>query len=257
MIVRRKVIIHTGKDIEGIRLAARAAGSVRNAICERIRPGMTTLAVDKLAADLIADTGGIPTFLGYRGFPGTICISVNDEVVHGIGRADRMLNPGDLVSIDVGVTLNGFIGDTAASVCVGGAFTSESAGLTKTTVECLENAIKAARAGKYVRDIGVAVQTHAEKSGYSVVRDFVGHGCGCDLHEPPEVPNFRTPQRGPRLIPGMILAIEPMINAGGEDVFIEDDKWTVRTIDGSLSAHYEHMVLITPKEAEILTWPKM
>lgn len=255
--MRRKVIIHTAKEIDGIRLAARAAGSVRQAICEQIRPGMTTLDVDQLAAQLIADTGGTPAFLGYRGYPGTICVSVNDEVVHGIGRADRVLLPGDLVSIDVGVTLNGFIGDTAATVCVGAAFTAESAGLSKATIDCLDKAIAAARGGNYIRDIGAAVQKHAESAGYSVVRDFVGHGCGCDLHEPPEVPNFKTPHRGPRLVPGMVLAIEPMINTGGEDVFIEDDNWTVRTIDGSLSAHYEHMVLITQKEAEILTWPKM
>ena len=255
--MRRKVIIHTAKEIDGIRLAARAAGHVRHAVCEQIRPGMTTLDVDQLAASLIADTGGAPTFRGYRGFPGTICISVNDEVVHGIGRPDRVLNPGDLVSIDVGVTLNGFIGDTAASVCVGSAFTPESAGLSKTTLECLGHAIKAARGGNYIRDIGSAVQRHAEQAGYAVVKDFVGHGCGCDLHEPPEVPNFKPPHRGPQLVPGMILAIEPMINAGAEDVYIEDDNWTVRTIDGSLSAHYEHMVLITSKEAEILTWPKM
>jgi methionyl aminopeptidase len=217
---------------------------------------MSTGDVDGLAAQLIRAAGGEPAFLDYRGFPGNICVSVNDEVVHGIG-GKRVIAPGDLVSVDVGVRLGGYIGDTAASVCAGGPPTAGAEALMARTLECLERAIAAAAGGNHVNDIGTAVQEHAEAAGYSVVRDFVGHGCGCELHEPPEVPNYKGAGRGPKLEAGMVLAIEPMVNAGAEKVVVDGDGWTVRTADGSLSAHFEHMVLITKEEAEILTWPKM
>lgn len=254
---RSRVCVHSPAAIEGIRQAARAAGAVRAELCQQIRPGLSTFEIDALAAGLIAKHGGVPAFLNYRGFPGNICVSVNDEVVHGIGSRDRILHPGDLVSIDVGVRLEGYVGDTAASLVVGGHFKAKSSLLLEKTLESLYKGISAARAGKHVVDIGIAVQKHAEAAGFSVVRDFVGHGCGRELHEPPEIPNFRTSTRGPRLVPGMVLAIEPMINAGTQEVSVDEDGWTVRTADGSLSAHFEHMVLITKKEAEILTWPKM
>lgn len=254
---RASVCIHTPDEIRGIRRAAQAAAAVRDQLAAAIQPGMSTADVDRLAARLIGETGGEPAFFNYRGFPGTICISLNDEVVHGIGVPGRIIQPGDLVSLDVGVRLDGFIGDTATSVCAGGVANPEAAKLMNNAQECLVKAIAVARGGNHVADIGGTVEKHARTAGFAVVRDFVGHGCGCELHEPPEVPNFKTSHRGPRLEPGMVLAIEPMVNAGTARVSIDNDGWTVRTADGRLSAHFEHMVLITQKEAEILTWPKM
>ncbi len=254
---RGKVVVHTATEVRGIRVAAQVAAQVREQLRSAIRPGQSTLEIDRLAAALIAQHGARPAFLNYRGFPANICVSVNDEVVHGIGAAGRIVQVGDLLSIDVGVKIDGCIGDTAFSMCVGGLVTPEAGRLLQVTEESLERAIGAACGGNHVSDIGVAVERHAVAAGFSVVRDFVGHGCGCELHEAPEVPNFRTPQRGPKLLPGMVLALEPMINAGTDKVTVDADGWTVRTADGRLSAHFEHMVLITDKEAEVLTWAKM
>ncbi len=252
----RKVIVHTDSEIKGIRRAAAETAGVRERLANIIRPGMTTLEIDEEAARLIAATGGSSAFHGYRGFPGQICISVNDEVVHGIGIADKIIQFGDVVSIDVGIKINGFIGDTATSILVGAPATAEIVELLETTRQCLTAGIKAARSGNRVGDISRAIEKIAVDAGFAVVRDFVGHGCGCELHEPPEVPNFTTKNPGPRLLPGMVLAIEPMVNEGSAKVAVDGDGWTVRTRDGKNSAHFEHMVLITKNEAEILTWPK-
>lgn len=252
---RKKVVIHNQHEVAGIRLAAQAVARVRDALKQRLCPGMSTLDIDKLAADLIAAEGADSAFLGYQGFPGTICISVNDEVVHGIGSANKIIKVGDLVSIDCGVQLNGFIGDTATTVSIGQP-TGQVANLLRVTEESLMAGIAAACRNQEVWDIGAAVSAVVQRNGFHVVRDYVGHGCGVALHEPPEVPNYPTSKSRIRLIPGMILAIEPMVNMGTHQVKRDADGWTVRTADGSLSAHFEHMVLITENEPEILTWHK-
>lgn len=252
-----RVIVHTQREIEGIRKATAATATVRDRLARSIRPGMSTMDIDRLALEFIAETGGQSAFHGYRGFPGQVCISLNDEVVHGIGSSERLVQMGDIVSLDVGVRLEGFIGDTAVSVVVGAPSDPEVVRLLDVTRKCLDTGIAAARGGCRVGDIGAAVEAEASSAGYAVVRDFVGHGCGCNLHEPPEVPNFKSSNPGPRLTPGMVLAIEPMVNMGGSAVSVDADGWTVRTRDGSLSAHFEHMVLITENKPEILTWPKM
>lgn len=257
MIRRKDYIIHTEQEIEGIKLAAQAAASVRDQLILLIQSGISTKDIDNLAARLIAGTGGKSAFLGYRGFPGQVCVSLNDEVVHGIGRSDRILTAGDLVSIDVGVELNHYIGDTAKSFIVGGCRRPQAEKLIADTERALSAGIAAARPGNRVGHISAAVERSAKKSGLGVVREYVGHGCGLSLHEPPEVPNFSTSDKGPNLRPGMVLCIEPMLNLGTYKVFTENDQWTVRTMDAKLSAHCEHMVLITKSEPEVLTWRKM
>lgn len=253
---RSRVVIHNAQEIAGIRKASQATAWVLDQLCRLIQPAMTTLDVDRLAAQFITQTGGESAFHGYRSFPGTVCISVNDEVVHGIGSPTRTLMAGDLVSIDVGVRLNGFIGDTARTICVGGCPSDADLRLLHATQEGLEAGIAAARVGNHVNDISRSVQSIVQGAGFSVVRDFVGHGCGCELHEPPEVPNFAQARRGPALQPGMVLAIEPMVNTGSHRVVVAQDGWTVHTADGGMSAHFEHMVLVKKGKPEILTWPK-
>ena len=249
----RDYIIHTPEEIAHIRVAAAMAGKARDRIAEFIRPGMSTKELDMVAGEVIASMGGRCAFLGYHGYPGNICISVNDEVVHGIGDPNRFILKGDLVSIDIGVDYEGGIGDTALTVYVGDEpVPAEDRKLMDVTREALEAGIKAALPGNYIRDISAAVQQVAKKNGIAVVRDFVGHGCGVKLHEPPEVPNYVTPMRGPRLQPGMVLAIEPMFNLGTYKVYVERNQWTVRTRDGRKSAHFEHMVLITNEHPEVL-----
>ena len=253
---RGRRVIHTPDEIAGIRVATAVTAGVMDEIIRIAQPGISTLALDQMAGEIIRQRGGQSAFLNYRGYGRQICISVNDEVVHGMGRADRIIRPGDLVSFDVGVRLNGFVGDMARTLCVGQAPAGVAAKLMEATEAALGAGIAAARAGKDVCEIGKAVEKVVRRAGFSVVRDFVGHGCGCELHEPPEVPNFTLPPRGPVLAPGMVLAIEPMVNAGTFRVVTDPDGWTVRTADGSLSAHAEHMVLITDREAEIITCPK-
>ncbi len=251
-------VIHTPKEIEKIRLAAQATAYVRDEIARRTCAGMSTLEVDQLAGALIAETGGRSAFLGYGGFPGNICISVNEEVVHGIGRADKILTPDDIVSIDVGVTIDGGIGDSALTFALKKDPSPAVDDLLKHTLESLMAGIAAAVCGNYISDISRAIETVAKKHNLGIVRDLVGHGCGTKLHEPPEVPNFVRGSRGVKLQKGMVLAIEPMLNLGTEKVVVDRfDKWTVRTKDHSLSAHFEHTVLITDSQPEILTWRKM
>ena len=257
MLNQRKVIIHTPDEIVRIRRAAQLTAMVRDRLAELARPGMTTLEFDQLAGSLIAETGGKSAFLGYHDYPGNICISVNDEVVHGIGRADRVMQPEDIVSIDLGIEIDGACGDTAVTFGLGAPLPPDVAHLIEATSRALSAGIARAVSGNYIRDISAAIEAVARKAHVGVVRDFVGHGCGIRLHEPPEVPNFVAASRGPRLVPGMVLAIEPMFNLGTYRVDIDrHDGWTVRTHDGAVSAHFEHMVLITEQEPEILTWPK-
>lgn len=220
-------------------------------IGQEIRPGITTKELDRLAEEYIRSRGGVPTFKGYRGFPGSICASPNDMVVHGIPGRVR-LREGDIIGIDVGVTLSGYIADAAMTFPVG-EISEEAQRLIRVTEEALMLGIAQCRAGNRVGDISHAVQSHAEAHGYSVVRSMVGHGVGRHMHEDPQVPNFGSPGQGPELREGMVLAIEPMVNAGGYEVEIGDDHWAVYTKDGSLSAHFEHTVAVTSKGPRILT----
>lgn len=253
----QRVRIHSSDEIEGIKSAAAKAAWVRDNTARLIKPGMSTRELEELAVELIEQTGGKPAFHNYQGFPGKICISLNNEVVHGIGAENRRIQAGDLVSLDIGVEYKGFIGDNAVTVSVGPPGTPDIHRLLEATKESLNAGIEAAGNGNYVGDIGRAVEKVAQAYGFSVVREFVGHGCGCELHEPPEIPNFASAGKGALLRPGMVLAIEPMLNMGSGGVVVDqNDKWTVRTKDDSLSAHFEHMVLINKNNTEVLTWQK-
>jgi len=251
---RDSIHIYEGAALDGIRGAARASAQVLDRVCSAVTPGMSTADLDMLAAEFIRDTGGKSAFLNYHGYPGHICISLNNEVVHGIGRKDRIVQPGDVVSLDVGVTLNGYVGDNARTVCAGFVPNELAGKLLEVTEASLYAGIDAAREGNLVSDIGRAVQQVAEAAGFGVVRDMVGHGCGRNMHEAPEVPNYYMHGKSPKLEAGMVICIEPMINAGTWKVtFDRKDGWTVRTADGSLSAHFEKQILITKEKAEILT----
>lgn len=256
---RQQAITHTPKEIEGIRSAAHLAAEVRKATCQFIAPGMSTFEVDRHANQLIEEAGAKSAFHNYRGFPGHICISLNEEIVHGIGSTARIIQTGDVISLDVGVILDNYYGDNAQTITVGPPRTHAIAKLIQAGKEALNKAICTCLPGNHICDIGKAVESTAQAYGFSIVKDFVGHGCGCELHESPEVPNFSTGKTGPRLREGMVLAIEPMLNIGTADVNVDhNDKWTVRTADLEVSVHFEEMVLIqNPQEPEILTWPRM
>ena len=241
-------------DIEKMRLAGEAAATILNKLAEMVAPGVTTGEIDHAASQLMSDAGVRSAFLGYRKFPGHICISLNDEVVHGIGGPRRIVY-GDVVKMDVGIIRDGWIGDTATSVPVG-IIDPDVERLLTITEQILNGAVKLAVTGNRVGDISNYVQSEAEKNGYSVVREFVGHGVGRQLHEEPQVPNFGKRGSGPKLKPGMTLAIEPMINLGKAKVKILSDKWTAVTADGLPSAHFEHTVLVTDNNPEVLTWPR-
>jgi methionyl aminopeptidase len=241
-------------DIEKMRLAGEAAATILNKLAEIVAPGVTTGEIDHAASQLMSDAGVRSAFLGYRKFPGHICISLNDEVVHGIGGPRRIVY-GDVVKMDVGIIRDGWIGDTATSVPVG-IIDPDVERLLTITEQILNGAVKLAVCGNRVGDISNYVQSEAEKNGYSVVREFVGHGVGRQLHEEPQVPNFGKRGSGPKLKPGMTLAIEPMINLGKAKVKILSDKWTAVTADGLPSAHFEHTVLVTDNNPEVLTWPR-
>jgi len=248
------IILKSERDLELMRPAGAVAGKVLEEIAAFIKPGITTRQVDEFAAERIKSYGARSAFLGYRKFPCHTCLSVNDEVVHGLA-GNRELKLGDIVSVDVGVLHNGFIGDTARTVAVGGCGVAAQQ-LMEVTERALYEGIAAAVAGNRVTDISRAVQTYVERHGFSVVREFVGHGVGRSMHEDPQVPNFVDAKSNQKLRPGMTIAIEPMVNAGRPEVKILKDGWTVVTLDGSLSAHFEHTVLITDGEPEILTWPE-
>ncbi|HXF09710.1 MAG TPA: type I methionyl aminopeptidase [Desulfuromonadaceae bacterium] len=246
-----KIPLKTEDDLKLMRPACVVAGEVLDEIAAFIKPGITTKQVDEFAAERIKARGAKSAFLGYRKYPCHTCLSVNDEVVHGLATA-RELQFGDIVSIDVGVTHKGFIGDTARTVAVGGCGVLAQR-LLDVTEQSLYLGIAAAKPGNRVTDISRAVQQYVENHGFSVVREFVGHGVGRTMHEEPQVPNFVDPRSNHKLKPGMTIAIEPMVNAGRPEVKILKDGWTVVTQDGSLSAHFEHTVLITDGEPEILT----
>lgn len=247
------IILKSAREIACMREAGRIVAQVIERIGAAIRPGISTAELDALAEREIRKAGAVPAFKGYRGFPGSICVSVNDEVVHGIpGR--RRLVAGDVVSVDVGAILRGYVGDGAHTFTVGEA-RPEVARLLETTREALAAGIAQAQAGHRLSDISHAVEQVVERAGYAAVRSYCGHGVGRDIHEDPQVPNFGPPGHGPRLQPGMVLAIEPMVNTGGHEVRVDDNNWTVRTDDGGLSAHFEHTVAITPAGPDILTLP--
>jgi methionyl aminopeptidase len=248
------IILKSDRDLEAMRPACAVGSKVLNEVAAFIQPGVTTKEVDDYAASRIKHYGAKSAFLGYRRYPCHICISVNDQVVHGLA-GPRQLRFGDIVSIDVGVVHNGFIGDTAKTVAVGGCGLLAQK-LMDTTEKALYEGIAQALAGKRVVDISRAVQQTVEAQGFSIVREYVGHGVGRSMHEEPQVPNFVDGKSSPKLRPGMTIAIEPMVNAGLPGTKTLNDGWTVVTQDGSLSAHFEHTVLITEAEPEILTWPE-
>jgi methionyl aminopeptidase len=252
------IILKSERDLEAMRPAGAVAGSVLQDVAAFIQPGVTTRDVDEFAATRIKHYGAKSAFLGYkvsnRKFPCHLCISVNDQVVHGLA-GPRVLRFGDIVSLDIGVVYHGFIGDTARTVAVGGCGVVAQK-LMDVSEKALYEGIGQALAGNRVVDISRAIQKYVEGNGFSVVREFVGHGVGKTMHEEPQVPNFVDGKRSEKLRPGMTIAIEPMVNAGLPGVKILNDDWTVVTQDGSLSAHFEHTVLITDSEPEILTWPE-
>jgi methionyl aminopeptidase len=248
------ILLKSERDLEAMRPACSIAATVLNEVAAFIKPGVTTEQLDAYAAERIKSFGARSAFLGYRKYPCHICISVNEQVVHGLA-GTRPVNFGDIVSLDVGVVYNGFIGDTAKTVAVGGCGVLAQK-LMDVTERSLHEGIAQAIPGKRVVDISRAVQAYVEANGFSIVREFVGHGVGRSMHEEPEVPNFVDDKASPKLRPGMTLAIEPMVNAGLPGVKILNDGWTVVTQDGSLSAHFEHTVLVTEGDPEILTWPQ-
>lgn len=252
------IIIKSSREIELMRQAGRITAGARTIARQSIEDGVTTKQIDKNVREFIEKSGAIPTFLGYCGFPASTCISVNDEVIHGIP-GKRVIHNGDIVSVDVGATYKGFVGDCAGTYACG-EISAEAKKLIEVTRQSFFEGIKFAKAGYRISDIGGAIQDCVESNGFSVVRDFVGHGVGREMHEAPEVPNYRVQRRSglgrrydPRLMPGMTIAVEPMVNIGGYEVKVLANDWTVVTVDGSWAAHYENTILITDGEPEILT----
>ncbi len=246
------IIIKSPHELELMRQAGRITAGARSIARQAIADGVTTKQINKCVHEFIVKSGAKPTFLGYGGFPASACVSVNDEVIHGIP-GKRVIHAGDIVSVDVGATYKGFVGDCAGTYACG-EISEEAKKLIEVTRQAFFEGIKFARVGYRVSDIGAAIQDYAESHGYGVVRDYVGHGVGHVMHEAPEVPNYRANRRpDPRLVKGMTIAVEPMINIGGYDVRVLDNDWTVVTADGTLSAHYENTIAITDGEAEILT----
>lgn len=246
------VSIKSHREIELMRESCRLLQIVHDELGKAVKPGVTTYSINKLGEDIIKDFGCIPNFKNYNGYPAAICVSVNDEVVHGIPSKKRYLKEGDIVSLDAGLIYKGYHSDAARTYAVG-EVSPEAAKLMEVTKQCFFEGIKYAKEGCHLHEISAAIGEYAESFGYGVVRDLVGHGIGTSLHEDPQIPNFKQRNRGIRLQAGMTLAIEPMINAGGYQVKQLEDGWTVVTKDGSLSAHYENTILITDGEPEILT----
>jgi len=247
------ITLKNSHEIELMRRAGKITAAARALAGEMVKPGVTTQEINNEVERFIRKEGAIPSFLNYNGYPGSICISVNDEVIHGIP-GKRVLQEGDIVSVDVGAFIGGFHGDCAATFACG-KIAPEAQDLIDVTRQSFFEGIKFAKKGYRVQDISAAVQAYAESHGYSIVREYVGHGIGKNLHESPEVPNFGNPGRGVRLLPGMTLAIEPMVNAGSAAIQLLSDGWTVKTRDGKNAAHYENTILITDGEPEILTAP--
>jgi len=247
----KMIILKTEEEIEFMRAANRLVGMTLGELSHHIRPGVTTLQLDKIADEFIRDHGATPTFLGYGGFPNSICTSVNENVVHGIPNNKPLLE-GDVVSVDCGTTLRGYCGDSAYTFCVG-EVDEKVKELLRVTKESLYKGIEQAQEGKRIGDIGFAIQSYCESKGYSVVRELVGHGIGRQMHEAPEVPNYGRRGTGPLIKNGMCIAIEPMINMGGKKVVFENDGWTVRTKDRKPAAHFEHTIAIRNGKADILS----
>ena len=246
------IVLKTGRELKIMKEACSISAGALEVAGKAVEPGVTTAEIDRLAEEYIRRRGGEPNFKNYEGYPATACISINNEVIHGIPSEKRKLRAGDIVSIDLGAKFDGYHGDNAATFACGDV-SPEAKRLMDTTRESLYEGIRAACAGGRIGEKGHAVQSYVEARGYSVVRQFVGHGVGTHLHEAPEVPNFGIPGRGIRLMPGMTIAIEPMVNAGGYDVKVQPDGWTVLTKDGSLSAHFEHTIVITADGPKIMT----
>lgn len=247
-----RIRINTPEDVERIRESAQIVGRCLLLLGKEVRPGVTTMDLDRMAEEYIRSQGGAPAFKGYRGYPASICSSINEEVVHGIPSGKRVLKEGDVVSLDIGVKKAGFYGDAARTFAVG-AISAAAQRLLEATERSLAEGIEQARPGGRVSDISAAIEREVKKSGYSVVRALVGHGVGRELHEEPQVPNYGRPGEGPRLRTGMVLAIEPMVNMGGADVVTLADQWTVVSVDRSLSAHFEHTVAIGDEGPVILS----
>ena len=246
------IVLKTSHELSLMREACRISAGALKVAGEAVEPGVTTAQIDKIAHEYILKAGATPTFLNYNGFPATACISINDEIIHGIPSHRRVIKSGDIVSIDLGASINGYTGDNAAtSAC--GDISPEAKRLCDVTRESLYEGIKKAVAGGRLGDIGFAIASYCEERGFSVVREYTGHGVGANLHEDPSVPNFGTPGRGVRLLPGMTIAIEPMINQGSAAIRTQPDVWTVRTKDCKLSAHFEHTVAITADGPKIMT----
>lgn len=248
------IVVKTRAQVDKMRQAGILVAQTLDLMERLAKPGVRTIELDAAAEEFILSRGAVPAFKGYMGYPATLCVSIDDEVVHGIP-GERQLLDGQIVSIDVGVSCDGWYGDAARTLCIG-EVSAEAKRLLDVTKEALKRGIAQAKAGNRLGDISAAVQTYAEQHGYSVVRELVGHGIGQRMHEEPQVPNFGRANTGPELKAGMVLAIEPMLNVGGCEVSFDSDKWTVRTADGSLSAHFEHTVAITESGPEILTVAK-
>ena len=246
------IVLKTTAEISQMKKACEIAAGALKAAGKVVEPGVSTAYINQIAHDYIVKKGAIPTFLGYCGYPAATCISINDEVIHGIPSKTRIVKAGDIVSIDVGATFRGYVGDNAATFAAG-EISPEAQRLCDTTEESLYEGIKVAVAGGRIGDISSTIQRYCEERGFSVVREYTGHGVGKVMHEDPSVPNFGTPGRGVRLLPGMTIAIEPMINMGGAGIRQLPDGWTVKTIDGKYSAHFEHTVAITANGPVILT----
>jgi methionyl aminopeptidase len=245
------IIGKSQKEIDKMRASGQLVGRVLQELRAMVAPGITTLEVDRAAEKMIRDGGALPTFKGYNGFPFSICASVNEQVVHGFP-SQYELKEGDIFSIDVGATLDGFVGDTATTVPVG-RVSEDRLRLMRVTEECLQLGIEQCRAGNHLGDIGFAVQSYAEAEGYSIVRDYVGHGIGRQMHEDPQIPNYGKPGKGPKIKKGYVFALEPMVNMGSLHTRTLKDGWTVVTVDGQPSAHFEHTVAITDEGPEVLT----
>ncbi len=247
------ITLKSAREIELMRRAGKITAAARALAGEMVKPGVTTREIDKAVYQFIRSQGAEPSFLGYNGYPASVCVSVNDEIIHGIP-GKRVLQEGDIVSVDVGAYIGGFHGDCAATYACG-KISEEAQRLIDVTRQSFFEGIKNAREGCRVSDIGHAVQEYVEKNGFSVVREYVGHGVGRQMHEAPEVPNYGAPGHGPKLLRGMTIAVEPMVNAGSAAVRQAPGGWTVRTADGKYAAHYENSILITSGEAELLTVP--
>ena len=248
------IIAKSAKDLDKMRAVGELIAEVREALRAMVAPGISTMELNDAAEKMIRDAGAIPTFIGYHGFPYTICASVNDEIVHGFSKTTP-LKDGDIVSLDMAATYQGFVGDTAITVPVGDV-TDELKQLMKVTEECLNLGIEASRVNNRIGDIGWAVQQHAEKYGYGIVRDYTGHGIGRQMHEAPQIPNYGRPGTKERIRAGYCFAIEPMLNLGTHETRTLSDKWTVVTLDGKPSAHFEHTLAVTPEGPEVLTLSK-